>query len=476
MAPDTGSALDQEAEAQAPPAPLFRLARGPLIATFAVSIGLFLLAGYLVFTGVTPPYAPAGVSDADYEPPEIMFDFARFSDIPAWPNDNLAEAVPVFLRSCARFGGVSDAAPANRQEALGPAHHGLSLSGRVGDWRPICVAAAALAAQDLSGEDAQSAARRFFESHFRVLKITSRRAPKQEGDARWRRPVVKETGLFTGYFEPVYEASLQRTDRFAAPLYARPDDLVMVDLGAFRQELAGQRIAGSVKDGSLVPYPDHQAIDEGALGARARVIAWLDPNDLLFLQIQGSGRLELAGGGEMRVGYDGQNGHPYTPVGRVLIERGELKRENVSMASIRAWLDRAAPDAARALREANASYVFFRTLDDLENPALGPLGAGGAQLTPGRSLAVDRRYYALGTPVWVVASKGGGGDGALDRLFIAQDTGGAIRGPVRGDIFFGAGKEAGDLAGAFKAEGEAFALVPTSVAARLALASARAQS
>lgn len=467
---------DIESEAPAglarAPAPLFGERLLPVVLTLSIAVAA--LAAILVFGGVMAPYAQRAIDEADYGPPALVFDFARFSELPNWPHDDFAAAVPVFLRSCARFGGVSDDAPANPEEALGPAHEGLSLAGKVGDWRPICIAAAELAAGGLSGAGAGAKARRFFETHFRPLRITSLRAPKPDGPARGRKPLASAAGLFTGYFEPVYRASLQHTNEFSAPLYARPDDLVMVDLGAFRPALAGTRIAGYVEAGRLLPYPDHQAIAAGALGPRGRVIAWLDPNDLLFLQIQGSGRLELVEGGELRVGYDGQNGHPYTPLGRVLIERGELEREEVSMQSIRAWLRAASPEAAKALREANASYVFFRVLGDLEDPALGPPGAGGAQLTPGRSLAVDRRYFALGTPLWVSIPAGGDGSGPLDRLFVAQDAGGAIRGPVRGDIFFGAGPQAGERAGAFRAEGELFALAPISVAARLALASARA--
>lgn len=452
--------------------------RGKTLSVLIVlSAAAAVLAAALVFGGILPPFSLQQVDESDYGPPALAFDFVGFADTPGWREDDHAAAVPVFLRSCARLALLDDGAPANPVEALGPAHPGLSLSGAAGDWRPACAAAAALDLDSLERDEAARAARRFFEEHFRPLRISSRRDPAPDGPARRLGPRLSQTGLFTGYFEPAFEASPVPTARFSAPLHARPSDLVMVDLGAFRPALAGERIAGYVNDGRLHPYPDHRAINDGALDGRdSRVLAFLDPNDLFFLQIQGSGRLRFEDGLELRVGYDGQNGHPYTPIGRVLIENGALSREAVSMQSIRAWLEAAAPADARSLREENASYVFFRPLPPPEDPALGPPGADGTSLTPGRSLAVDSRYFALGLPVWVSIPGSESPVGPIRRLFIAQDTGGAIRGPVRGDIFFGAGPEAGEIAGLFQAEGELIALLPARVAGRLAMASARDRS
>jgi membrane-bound lytic murein transglycosylase A len=189
---------------------------------------------------------------------------------------------------------------------------------------------------------------------------------------------------------------------------------------------------------------------------------------------QGSGRLKFAGGREIRVGYDGQNGHPYVAIGKILVDRGALDLDEVSMQSIRRWLETAQPYAAQEVREMNPSYVFFREISELSDPELGPLGAQGAQLTEGRSIAVDRRFHALGAPVWVAIPAVEGESSALMRLFIAQDSGGAVKGPVRGDIYFGAGPEAGEIAGRFRAEGRMSVLVPTSVASRLAMARAGA--
>lgn len=443
--------------------------RGTLLILFLVgSVCAAGLSVFLVFSGALPPAAPPAVEDAEYEPPTLDFDVSRFADVPGWREGAQAGAIAPFLRSCAALAGRPDDAPANAAEALGEAHAGLSLAGQARDWRAACRAALDVARNIADGADADLRARDFFETYFRPVEILSVRAPKS-GASFFRRARIERDGLFTGYFEPIYPASLTPTAEYSAPLYQRPDDLVMVDLGAFRPKLAGERIAGYVEAGKLMPYPDHRAIDGGALGARGRVIAWLNPNDLFFLQIQGSGRLRLVQGGEIRVGYDGQNGQPYTPIGKVLIDKGAMRREDVSMQSIRAWLDAAPPDAARGLRETNASYVFFRVLDDLVEPGLGPIGAGGSQLTPERSLAVDRRYYPMGAPVWL-SIEASGRDPQMRRLFIAQDAGGAIKGPIRGDVFFGAGDEAGARAGAFRRRGEMFVLVPAPVAARLLLA------
>jgi len=210
-----------------------------------------------------------------------------------------------------------------------------------------------------------------------------------------------------------------------------------------------------VVSGNLKPYEDRKAIVEGALDPRNLEIVWVDdPVDAFFLQIQGSGRVTLEDGRVMRLGYAGQNGHPYVAIGRELIARGALTRETVSMQSIRAWLA-ANPAEAAALMNANPSYVFFREL-----PGDGPVGAQGAALTPLRSLAVDRRFVPLGTPVWLDAEHPDPGTARLRRLVVAQDVGGAIRGPVRGDLFWGHGDAAADLAGRMKSPGRYYLLLP----------------
>ena len=346
-----------------------------------------------------------------------------FSDLPGWTDDRHGEAAAALRKSCDVLTSRPDA------RSLGAD----GLAGTVADWRPICEALAALDADD---------ARAFFE--------------------RWFVPYRADSdGLFTGYYEPTLAASSERTETYATPLHARPDDLVSVNLGEFREALAGERIAGRIVDGRLRPYESRRRIAAGGLDGRGLEIAWVaDPVDAFFLHIQGSGRLALDDGSIVRVGYDGQNGHPYTAIGRVLVDEGELAREAVSMQSIRAWLA-ANPEEARRVMNTNASYVFFRRL-----AGDGPIGSQGVALTPQRSLAVDRRFVPLSVPVWVdvpVPAADGRGTTTFRRLMIAQDTGGAIRGPVRGDVFWGAGEAAAEVAGRMNSRGRYYLLLPRSL-------------
>jgi membrane-bound lytic murein transglycosylase A len=307
------------------------------------------------------------------------------------------------------------------------------LAVTAGGLRPACAEAAALPAGD------HAAARAFLERHFQ--------------------PVAVGAGTLTGYFEPELRGSTARDVRFATPLHARPPDLVEVDLGTFLPDLRGRRTAGLVRDGRLQPYHDRAAIAGGALAGRGLELLWVDdPADAFFLQIQGSGRVRMADGRVLRVGYAGQNGHPYFAVGRTLVERGVLTRERVSMQSIRAWMAEAGPAEAAALMARNPSYVFFRILPDLP-PEAGPIGTLGAPLSPMRNVAVDRAETALGLPVWVAGRDPLDG-AALRRLTVAADTGGAIRGPARADLFTGWGAEAAERAGRMREEAELFVLVP----------------
>ncbi len=400
-----------------------------------------LLAGLLLFR-LLPGEAPEIPDDA-WLAAEIAYAPASFAELDGWASDDHAAALGAFARSCAARQTPVDADD---------------------PWGTSCAAALGLE----SGVD-REAARAFFERSFRPVQIIARRLPRADGLAAGKPPLDAATGVFTGYFEPVYRGALSPTAELTAPVYPKPDDLVAVDLGLFRPEFRGQRIAGRIEGGALRPYADHAAINAGALAPRVAPIAYMDPNDLLFLQIQGSGRLlvEQADGGisEMRIGYDGQNGHPYTAIGKALVEQGVLPLDEVSMQSIRAWLAAAPEDAARTLREVNRSYVFFRELTALPDPALGPIGAEGVQLTPMRSLAVDRKFHDLGAPMWISLT----GDEtrqtpAIRQLMIAQDTGGAIRGPIRGDVFTGSGAEAGELAGRLRADGALFVLLPAALA------------
>ncbi len=356
----------------------------------------------------------------------LVLEPASFEDLAGWEADDPSGALSAFRRSC--------------KPLLGQSKPPEGFPRTIGNWRPACEAAVRVPA----GADA---ARAFFEAHFQPF------SGSNDGDPE---------GLFTGYYEPLLLGSRERSDRYNVPLYIRPPDLVTVDLGAFREEFKGKTVAGRVEDGELIPFPDRRAIEEGALAKRDLELVWVDdPVDAFFLQIQGSGRVRLDdedGGGEMRLGYAAQNGHPYFAIGKDLVEREALRKEEVSMQSIRQWLEEN-PDLADDVMARNASYVFFQELE-----GDGPLGAQGVALTPGRSLAVDRKHWPLGVPIWLDASapssKAGEPDRPLRRLLVAQDTGGAIRGPVRGDVFWGYGEEAAEIAGRMKHSGRVWVLLP----------------
>jgi membrane-bound lytic murein transglycosylase A len=263
---------------------------------------------------------------------------------------------------------------------------------------------------------------------------------------RIERPGAATAGFLTGYFEPELEGSLDPDPRFPTPVLARPDDLVSLGPGETRPGLDPALRAARATPAGFAPYPDRAAIDDGALGAHARPILWLrDAVDLLVLQVQGSGRVRLPDGRAVRVLYDGRNGRPYTAVAKLIVQEGHLPLEGLTLARWTGWL-RDHPDAARRLIRANASYIFFR-LADVADPALGPPGAADAPLSPGRSLAVDAGLWRYGLPFWLAGPlPDRPGDGA-GRLVIAADTGSAIVGPARGDLFVGTGAQAGIVAG-----------------------------
>lgn len=366
-------------------------------------------------------------------PDKLTLKPAAFTDLPGWTADRVAEAVPAFRRSCAKL----TALPADRP--VGPD----GVGGTGGDWQAPCTALATLP----DGDDA--AARAFFERWF---------TPYAAANNDNRR------GLFTGYYEVELEGSRTPDPAYPVPLYKRPADLIMVDLGDFADRWKGERIAGRVANGRLKPFEDRAAIEAGALRNKGLELLWLqDPVAVFFLHIQGSGRVRFPDGTETRVGYAAQNGHKYVAIGKELIDRGELAREQVSLQSIRAWL-KAHPDQAPDLMNKNPSYVFFQELK-----GEGPNGAQNVALTPGRSLAVDSKFLPYGVPVWLdaedpLAQNPTDGQARLRRLLVAQDTGGAIRGPVRGDVFWGHGEEAEKRAGVMKSAGEYYILLPKTVA------------
>jgi membrane-bound lytic murein transglycosylase A len=373
-----------------------------------------LLAGCGTSPPGTPPKPPA---------PQLTLAPVGFDALPGWRDDRTAEALAAFVKSCAVLDRQADNA------TVGPAVLGMKASA----WRTPCAVARTTPANDV-------AARNFFAQQF---------TPYRAGNAG------DSDGLFTGYYEPLLRGARQEGGRYRTPILKRPPDLVMVDLGRFRPAWHGERIAGRVVAGNLIPYPNRAEIEHGALNANQLALLWVDdPVDAFFLQVQGSGRVELPNGGSVRLGYDGQNGQAYVAIGKVLVDRGELTPENVSLQSIRAWI-KAHPDQATALMDQNPSYVFFR-----EQPGDGPIGSEGVVLSPGRSLAVDRNFVPLGVPVYLAAD---GNNLPLRRLMVAQDTGGAITGPVRGDVFWGFGPDAEAKAGAMRARGSYFLLLPKTV-------------
>jgi membrane-bound lytic murein transglycosylase A len=343
-------------------------------------------------------------------PAEARYDSVAFAALPGWGAAPLAASVRAFVAGCAR-------AP-------------LELV-----MQAPCEAARALPAGD------EAAARAFFESTFSAYAIT---AP--EGTAE---------GTVTGYYEPVLEGSRQRGARYTQPVHGLPEDLVVVDLAAQYPELRGMRLRGRLNGRRLQPYFSRGEIANGNGAFAAPAIAWVaDPVELFFLQIQGSGQIQLDTGERIRVGFAEQNGHPYRSLGRHLVERGELTLEQASMQGIKAW---AAANPARyqeALNH-NASYVFFRELP----AAGGPIGALGVPLEAGYSIAVDPRYVPLGAPVFLATTYPLSTE-PLERLVMAQDTGGAIRGAARADFFWGSGPEAGALAGRMRQSGRLWVLWP----------------
>ena len=358
-------------------------------------------------------------------PPRLTLTPVGFGALRGWTDDRQSDALPAFVKSCDRWALLDDGA------AVGPA----PLKSTVADWRGPCAEAEQVASTD------EEAARRFFEAEFTPYLAGNNRASE---------------GLFTGYYEPVLNGARRRSGRYLTPILKRPHDLVMVDLGRFRPAWRGERIAGRVADGFLEPYASRAAIERGALDPARLAILWVDdPVDAFFLHVQGSGQVRLPDGSLVRIGYDGQNGQPYVAIGRILVDRGELTPDAVSLQSIRAWI-RAHPKDGAALMDENPSYVFFRELK-----GDGPIGAEGVVLTPGRSLAVDDGFIPLGAPVFLDASDT---DGEVRRLLIAQDTGGAIAGPVRGDVFWGSGLEAEARAGVMRAHGRYYLLLPKTIA------------
>lgn len=379
---------------------------------------------------VAAAVAYLSISRLPPKPSGVAVTPVRFSELPGWERVDLRAAVEAFARSCA----VLAKRPAN--DAMG----WNGYAGTVALWRPACAAIP-------SPAEPAPQLRAYFERWFVPLAV---------GGA--------SDGHFTGYYEPELSASRTATRRFRVPVYGRPADLLSADLGSFQKALAGKHIMGRVNGTTLVPYWTRKEID--ARDASAPILLYTDdPVGLFFLQIQGSGRAKFADGEVLRLEYAATNGRSYTAIGRILAEQGALDGKGLSLQSIRGWL-KTHPEAAKAVMEADQSYVFF-SLGALGDPRLGSPGTEGVPLTPEASIAVDPRFHPLGAPVYVATEIPDAAHAAqyhaFDALLIAQDTGGAIKGAGRGDLFFGFGQRAEAIAGRTNARGRFFVLVPKSV-------------
>lgn len=341
-------------------------------------------------------------------PDKLVLKPTSFGALAGWEDDRFSEALPVFLRSCAKLPEGSSASGSLIEK----------ITINASDWQESCDAALAMEGKP------DSEIRQFFESQFMPFEVWN-------NDTR--------EGLFTGYHEIDLTGNWQPSERYKVPLYK------------------------NVKD---TPSYDRKAIDAGALTGRGQELLYVDdPVKAFFLHIQGSGRVLLEDGQVVRVGYAGQNGYPYVAIGRTLIEQGEIEKKDMSARAIKSWLY-AHPDQAQAMMENNPSYVFFRQIE-----GEGPIGAEGVPLTSERSLAVDKRFMAYGLPIWLETDypeTPAYSPVPFRKLLITQDTGGAIRGPVRGDVFFGNGDKAEMLAEYMKNTGRYSVLLPVPLARRIA--------
>ncbi|MGM0416822.1 MAG: murein transglycosylase A [Thermodesulfobacteriota bacterium] len=372
----------------------------------AVCVVCILVLGLILSGGCAPTPAPEVVEDAP-----VAFE-SDWDQIPGWEEDQHAAALEAFQRSCSAL---------KYQE----------------DWVEVCTRAVAVALTD-----DPDAIRTFFEQHFTPWQL-------QNADG-------SREGTVTGYYVPDIDARRTPDTDYRYPIYSRPEDMLVIDLSSVYPELGKYRLRGRVEDGRIVPYWDRAAIEADPKRMDADPLFWVrDPVELFFLHIQGSGRVNLADGSKVMINYADQNGHPYRSIGKLLLERSEMTLDQMSMQNIARWGEEN-PHKIDTLLNENPSYVFF-TPQAMDEPT--PPGAQGVPLSPRRSLAVDRSHVPLGAPVFI-ATRWPRADKPLQRLMVAQDTGGAIKGRVRGDFFWGVGDNAGWHAGAMKYPGRMWMLLP----------------
>ncbi|CAA6604852.1 Membrane-bound lytic murein transglycosylase [Rhodospirillaceae bacterium LM-1] len=378
---------------------------------FLAAFLLLLLAACAPRVGVPPEPVPPTRPTTGLE-----FAPAQFSDLPGWGSDYFAGVLPAFQKSC------------------------LKLKNKPG-WTASCKAAQSLPSDPVS-------IRNFLEGQFRPWRV-------QAGGGN-------PDGLFTGYYEAEFPVTRHQMSAHQVPLLGPPADLVTADLVLFDSALKGRRIDGRVEKSKMIPYFSRAEIEAGALHGRAPVLAWADAVDAHILSIQGSGRLQMDDGSVMRAGFAGSNGHVFKGIGAILKEKGKIgPGEDSTMPAIERWL-RANQAEGRRLMAENPRYIFFRKVE-----GEGPVGSLGVPLTPERSLAIDNTLLPLGAPIWLATRLAGGQ--AYQRLMLAQDTGSAIKGAVRGDIFFGTGKPAFEKAGRQKEPGRYWLLLPVGMTPEQAL-------
>lgn len=397
--------------------------------SFAAAAVITLLAGCssapVQREGANPPPACAPVKPCpacascpapSQTPPQesaAPYQVSPWSALPGWQDDEISHAWSAFRTSCRTL---------ERQAS----------------WQRACQAS-----QQLGDAPTPLQTRNFFEQHFTPWSLVN--------------PDGTQSGLITGYYEPLIKGSRSRSERYRWPIHATPQDMLTIDLSTVYPDLKNYRLRGRLVGNKVVPYWTREELARQGDRLPASTLLWAaDPIDLFFLQVQGSGRVELPDGSRVRIGYADQNGHPYQSIGRWLIQQGELTLEKASMEGIRDWARRN-PERLQELLNNNPSYVFFRELPASQD---GPLGALGVPLTNARSIAVDPRYVPLGAPVFL-ATTHPNSDRPLNRLMMAQDTGGAIKGVVRADFFWGFGPEAGAQAGKMRQQGRMWVLLPT---------------
>ena len=370
------------------------------------ALSLIVLSALLAACATTPKITPPPVKPSTVT---AVYTQVDWSVLPNWPGEQLSATWPSWLNSCKKLASKAQ-------------------------WKDICADALMLAPQD------DAAIQDFFERQFSPWRIET--------------STGEQSGLVTGYYEPLLKGSLSPKPG-SVPFYAVPDDLLTVDLVKQYPEFKGKRLRGRVQGKTVVPYWNRQDIAEGKLADTGKILAWADDAiEAFFMEVQGSGRIQLEDGSVFRLGYADQNGHPYKSIGKWLIEQGELTADKASMQSIQAWA-KAHPERLQEMLNANPSVVFFKTLTGTD----GPIGALNVPLTDEASAAVDPKFVPLGSPIYLATTRPLDSQ-PMNRLIQAQDTGGAIAGPIRVDYFWGFGAKAGERAGKMKQKGQVWLLVP----------------